>query len=170
MSTVLRDYHVQFSNSGAPEQIHCPFHHPDTNRSARFYPETDSVYCFVCGQTWNVVDFIKDKEELTFVETLRFIKTYYNVNAQTPDYEAQFWAVRKPQQNSPVMMAETVERLFIRYADSLTSGNVYSILTTYNECLAKKDSLTESGIFSNENLTQWYEESVAKLRTENQNG
>lgn len=170
MTTVLRDYHVEFLNSGEPEQLHCPFHHPDTNRSARFYPDDDSVYCFVCDKTWNVINFIKEKEELTFGETLRFLKQHYHVEIATPDYWTQMWAVRKPVPAAPMAMAEAAEAMFIKYADTLTSGNLYSILIVYNECLAEKDDLNASGNFSQGSMTRWYEESTAKLRMERQNG
>ena len=170
LATVLSDYHIQFLNSGEPEQLHCPFHHPDLNRSARFYPEDDHIYCFVCDKTWNVLDFIKDKEELTFGETIRFIKRRYGVVIETPDYMATMWAVRrKPPEELPALAA-AAEAMFIKYADTLTSGNLYSILSMYNECLAEKDDLTDSGDFSQNSVTRWYEESTAKLRTEYKNG
>jgi hypothetical protein len=170
MSAVMRDYHVEFFNTGLPEQLHCPFHYPDTNKSARFYPDNDSIYCFVCDHTWDVIDFVKDKEELTFVEALKFVKAHYQVEIYTPDYAARMWSVRKPVQTEPSEMADAVEAMFIKYAATLTFGNIYSILHTYNECLAAKDALTQSGEFSQKSMTRWYEASTAKLRTESHNG
>ena len=170
MAEVLRDYHVQFLNSGEPEQIHCPFHGADINRSARFYPENDSVYCWVCDHTWDVIDFVKDKEELAFVETVRLMKAKYTVVIETPDYVSRMQAVCRPLQNAPAEMAAAVESSFVRFADALTHGNIYSIIIAYNECLAEKDDLTQSGEFSQKSMTQWYEASTAKLRMEFQNG
>jgi hypothetical protein len=170
MSTVLHDYHVQLLDSGVPEQLHCPFHYPDTNKSARFYPDNDSIYCFVCDHTWDVLDFVQTKEELSFVEAVKLVKARYDVTIYTPDYATRFWAVRKPLAADPEELAMAVERLFIKHADTLTSGNIYSILSAYNECLAAKDNLLESGDFSQENLTHWYEGAMAKLRTEFDNG
>lgn len=170
MSMVLREYGVQFLDSGVPEQLHCPFHYPDTNKSARFYPDNDSIFCFVCDRTWNVFDFIQEKEELSVVETIRFIKAHYEVEEQAPDYLSAFFAMRKTAAEGPEEMAQVVETLFVKQAESLTSGNIYSILTVYNECLAAKDDLVQSGNFTHENLTRWYEASRAKLRTEIDNG
>ena len=170
MSMVLRDYGVQIVDSGAPEQLHCPFHYPDTNKSARFYPDNDSIYCFVCDRTWNVFDFIQEKEELSVVEAIKFIKTHYEVEEQTPDYLTTFYNMRKTPAEGPEAISEVVEELFIKHAESLTSGNIYSILTVYNECLAAKDDLVQSGNSTHENLTRWYEASRAKLRTEIDNG
>ena len=76
MAIVLREYGVQFLDSGVPEQLHCPFHYPDTNKSARFYPDNDSIFCFVCDRTWNVFDFIQEKEELMVLQAQEPSKEY----------------------------------------------------------------------------------------------
>jgi hypothetical protein len=170
LSAVLYDYGVQFLDSGEPEQIHCPFHHPDTNRSARFYPENQSIYCFVCDRTWDVIAFVQGKEQLTFAEACRYIKSKYHVEIHVPDYVARLFAVRKPAPEQIEDFSETVERVFIKFTETLTRGNIYSILDTYNKCLAAKDDLVQSGNFSQKELKEWYESSVARLQSECTNG
>jgi hypothetical protein len=167
---VLAAYHVEFIGGGEPEQIHCPFHGADINKSARIYPETDSIYCFTCGKNWNVISFVQEQEELTFVETCRFIRAKWDIEISMPDYEAALYSTRrKPVQNREEFAA-TVERLFVSFADSLTSGELYPILDLYNTCLAEKDDLVVKDYFTTKELEQWYENSKIKLQEEIFNG
>ena len=52
--------HIQYSTKEKPCQIRCPFHGKDTGPSARVFPETDSIYCWSCDQSWDVLDFWAD--------------------------------------------------------------------------------------------------------------
>lgn len=38
-------------------QISCPFHGADRHASARVYPDSNSMYCFFCNETWDAVKF-----------------------------------------------------------------------------------------------------------------
>jgi DNA primase len=163
---VLIAYHIQFTGGGEPEQIHCPFHGADINKSARVYPETDTVYCFTCDKKWNVISFVQEQEELTFVEALRFIRTHWNITISMPDYEASFYSMRRKPLSDKNEFATTVEKLFIAFADSLTAGELYPILEPYNACLAAKDDLVVKDSFTTSELEQWYEESKMKLQEE----
>jgi DNA primase len=168
--TVLADYHVEFYGGGVPEQIHCPFHYPDTNRSCRVYPENDSLYCFVCDKTWDVIEFVKDKEELTFGKAVFFLKSRYGVEVYTPDYVTQLDRNRRQAQTDVLEMADSVERMFRETAYRLTDGNLYPILEQYNKCWAVKDDLQLTGAYSVEDMVDWYETSVRLLRLELGNG
>lgn len=167
---VLSAYHVEFIGGGSPEQIHCPFHGADINKSARVYPETDSVYCFTCSKNWDVIRFVQDQEELTFVETCRFIRAKWDIAISMPDYEASLYSMRKKPLQNKDEFSNTVERLFISFADSLTSGELYPILPLYNVCLAAKDDLVVKDSFTTKDLEQWYEEAKMKLQEEIFNG
>jgi DNA primase len=170
MSTVLRAYRVDFTDSGEPEQLHCPFHGADLNRSARLYPENDEVYCFVCDKTWDVIEFVKDMEELPFPAAVDLLARTYGVHVTVPDYVQKLRMVKTHAQDSATEMAETVERLFREAAETLTSGNISSILSVYNECLAAKDDFTATEMYTSDDMKEWYESSIARLRTEFYNG
>ena len=163
---VLSAYKVEYMGGGEPEQIHCPFHGADINKSARVYPETDTVYCFTCDKKWNVINFVQEQEELTFVETLRFIRKHWDIAISMPDYEASFYAMRRKPAQDVEEFSATVEKLFISFADNLTSGELYPILESYNTCLAAKDDLVVKELFTTAELEQWYEESKMSLQEE----
>ena len=157
---VLADYHVEFYGGGTPEQIHCPFHYPDTNRSCRVYPDTDSLYCFVCDKTWDVVEFVKDKEELSFGAAVAFVKSRYGVEIFTPDYETNLYRNRQQAPEDVKAFGTTVEQMFISDANRLTDGNLLSILSEYNKCLAQKDDMP---VWTVEQLKDWREASLRIL-------
>lgn len=50
----------------------CPFHNEKTP-SFTVYPETQSYYCFGCGSGGDVVTFIKNIENLSYGEAVRFL-------------------------------------------------------------------------------------------------
>lgn len=167
---VLRNYGLPFIGGGQPEQIHCPFHHPDTNRSARIYPENNSVYCFVCDKTWDVIEFVKDKDEVSFGRACAIVKQRFDVHVQMPDYEARLLAARHKEPEDADEFADTVERLFVKYANDLTNGELYVILTAYNTCLVEKEDMVQVGKPSVEALKAWYNQSKTMLRMEFGNG
>jgi len=59
------------------QQIHCPFHGKDVKKSARYYVDTDSIYCWVCKKTWDIYNYLMDKEGMTFKDVIsNLIKVY----------------------------------------------------------------------------------------------
>jgi DNA primase len=170
ISTVLRDYHVDIVGSEGAEQIHCPFHYPDTNKSCRVYHDTDSLYCFVCDKSWDVIEFVKDKEELTFGQAVAFVKRHYGVEVIVPDYEARLKAMRRQPREDKGEAGVIFERMFIDAANTLTSGQLVCILSVYNKCLADKDDLQLTESYTVADLKDWYERSVRVLRLELENG
>jgi DNA primase len=48
---------------------HCPFH-DDHEQSFSVYPETNTYACSVCGVRGDVVQFLMDKESMTFGQAL----------------------------------------------------------------------------------------------------
>jgi DNA primase len=66
---VVTGHGVQLHQSGSHLTGRCPFH-PDENPSLVVYPETRSFYCFGCGATGDVIDFIRKADGLSFKEAL----------------------------------------------------------------------------------------------------
>lgn len=68
------------------EQYSCSFHGVDRKKSARYYKETDTAYCWACHKRWDLFDFIREKENFTFKETIEYLIKRYRVNiSHLPD-------------------------------------------------------------------------------------
>ena len=50
----------------------CPFHNEKTP-SFTVYPETASYYCFGCGAGGDVVNFVRNIENLDYIEAVKFL-------------------------------------------------------------------------------------------------
>lgn len=68
------------------EQFSCHFHGVDHKKSARYYKSTDSAYCWVCKESWDLFSFVAKEEGLTFKETLNALIKRYRVDiSKLPD-------------------------------------------------------------------------------------
>lgn len=63
-----------------PQQISCPFHGVDTSRSARFYPDTNSMYCFACKKSWDPISFWMKHQGIGFMEAARQLSSQFGVD------------------------------------------------------------------------------------------
>lgn len=68
------------SFKGAEEQISCPFHGPDNKPSARYYFESDTVYCFTCRKSWDILRYVKDKHDLDFKSALKYVLERFSID------------------------------------------------------------------------------------------
>ncbi len=50
----------------------CPFHNEKTP-SFTVYPDTQSYYCFGCGAGGDVISFVRQRENLDYIEAVRFL-------------------------------------------------------------------------------------------------
>ncbi|MDP2674618.1 MAG: CHC2 zinc finger domain-containing protein [Dehalococcoidia bacterium] len=66
---VVAGHGVALRRSGTHLMGLCPFHQ-DEHPSLVVYPETRSFYCFGCGASGDVIDFVRRAEGLSFVEAL----------------------------------------------------------------------------------------------------
>lgn len=98
---LLAYYNISVNHN---HHIHCPFH-DDKTPSCRIYEETNTFYCFACGKSGDVIDFIMYKETLTkhrailrakeiaeiiSSETQNFISHEIFPKEPQPDYNALF--------------------------------------------------------------------------------
>jgi hypothetical protein len=51
---------VSITPSSHPQQLRCPIHKGggETNRSARVYPDSNSIYCFTCGRSYSEIGLL----------------------------------------------------------------------------------------------------------------
>lgn len=64
----------------------CPFHNEKTP-SFTVYPETQSYYCFGCGSGGDVITFIKNIENLDYIESVKFLADKYNLDMPEDGYD-----------------------------------------------------------------------------------
>ena len=78
---VLTYYNIPVNRN---HHIHCPFHE-DKTPSCRVYETTNSFYCFGCGKTGDVIDFIMYKEGITKHEAILKAKELAGMVKETPE-------------------------------------------------------------------------------------
>ena len=64
--------YVNLKRAGRISKGLCPFHGEKT-ASFTVYPDTQSYYCFGCGNGGDVITFIKNIENLDYIDTVRFL-------------------------------------------------------------------------------------------------
>lgn len=74
--------YVNLKRAGRISKGLCPFHGEKT-ASFTVYPDTQSYYCFGCGSGGDVITFIKNIENLDYIDAVRFLAD--RVGLQVPD-------------------------------------------------------------------------------------
>ena len=78
MRDIIDQYHVPTQSPGPVTQVNCPFHGNDSHASARIY-ETNSMYCWVCNKSWDVIGFVRDIEKVTFAEACSILENRFSI-------------------------------------------------------------------------------------------
>ena len=71
IETTISSY-VNLKRAGRISKGLCPFHGEKT-ASITVYPDTQSYYCFGCGNGGDVITFIKNIENLDYIDAVRFL-------------------------------------------------------------------------------------------------
>lgn len=72
----------------------CPFHNEKTP-SFTVYPETQSYYCFGCGSGGDAVTFIKNIENLDYVEAVRYLADKVGLAVPQDNYNSDLYEKRR---------------------------------------------------------------------------
>ena len=78
---VISDYIPDLKKSGVNYKCICPFH-KDTNPSLVVSPSKNIWHCFVCGKGGNAVEFVMEKEGISFPEAIKVLAKKYNVEVK----------------------------------------------------------------------------------------
>jgi hypothetical protein len=62
------------------EQIHCPFHGVDNKKSARYYKETDTMYCWVCKKKLDIFSYVSQKRGVGLREAFNYLIATYKID------------------------------------------------------------------------------------------
>lgn len=74
---------------GSTKQIKCFFHGPDHTESARYYADTDSYYCFTCSIGGGPLWFIRELEECSTEEALKWVEDNFGITYKDTKKELQ---------------------------------------------------------------------------------
>ncbi len=77
--------YVSLKRAGSSLVGLCPFHKEKTP-SFHVSPDRQVYHCFGCGAGGGVVDFVKNIENLDFVESIKFLAERANIKIQTQDF------------------------------------------------------------------------------------
>lgn len=73
---IVRYYGIQIDNWG---KCLCPFHN-DTNPSMVINgKKNDKAHCFTCNKSWDIIDFVMEKEMITLPQALEFIDNVFGL-------------------------------------------------------------------------------------------
>jgi len=62
------------------EQFSCKFHGVDRKKSARYYRQTDTSYCWVCKEKLDFISYIRKQEGLSFSGAINHIVKEYRID------------------------------------------------------------------------------------------
>jgi len=79
-----------------PRKIHCPVH-DDQTKSAQVYPESNSIYCFTEGRSYDPVGLVAEEQDLTVWAACEYIESNVGVRwERVARDQDDFWlAIRK---------------------------------------------------------------------------
>lgn len=78
MRNLIDYFNIPCQSMGDITQCHCPFHGDDQHASARVY-ETNTMYCWVCSQMWDVISFIRDYKGVEFSTACSILEEMYGI-------------------------------------------------------------------------------------------
>jgi len=77
---------VGLTNAQSEEQFSCPFHGVDAKKSCRYYQETDTAYCWVCKEKWDIFSYVSKKHQINFTQAINVLIKAYRVDvSKLPD-------------------------------------------------------------------------------------
>ena len=143
LAEVMLEYDVSFvfhPGNADEVQYRCPFHGKDNKPSARYYRHTQTCYCWYCKKSWNVIEFIKEKEVLNYYQALKYIPTKYKLDLSSIPDEPEFVEEKKEKEKVPVLSETDIRMTCVHKALLRMRGKLvfdkYIILCVYFLSLA----------------------------------
>lgn len=115
MAQVMLDYNVDFMYNPTlvdEAQLRCPFHGKDNKPSARYYRATQSMFCWVCYRSWDVIQFIMEIEQLYYKRALLFLIDKYKLNTSSISDDPVLPSLKLA--NSKAVSEESIETKLVR--------------------------------------------------------
>ena len=123
---VIKDF-VSLKKRGTNYLGLCPFHNEKTP-SFSVSPSKGIYKCFGCGKGGNVVNFIMEHEQLSYIEALKYLAKKYNIEIEEREVTAEDIRLRNERESLMVVTA-WAQRYFTnnlhRHAEGKTVGLTY---------------------------------------------
>lgn len=78
--------YVNLKNAGSTLKGLCPFHNEKTP-SLTVYPASNSYYCFGCGSGGDVITFVRNAENLDYIEAVKYLSDRAGLNMPDDSYD-----------------------------------------------------------------------------------
>ena len=78
--------YVNLKNAGSTLKGLCPFHNEKTP-SFTVYPASNSYYCFGCGSGGDVITFVRNAENLDYIEAVKYLSDRAGLNMPDDSYD-----------------------------------------------------------------------------------
>ena len=75
---VVSDY-VTLKRAGTEYTGCCPFHEDRHAGSFMVNPNKNFAHCFPCDKTWDPIEFIRDKEGVSYIDAIRILAKKFGV-------------------------------------------------------------------------------------------
>lgn len=134
LSQVLLDYGVDFVYNPKlvdEAQFKCPFHGKDNKPSARYYRETQSMFCWVCHKSWNVIGFIMDIEQLYYKGALLYIVNRYQLDISLIPDELELISEKKSTASVVLVRVINAEKKIKRFRGKISFKRYNALITAY---------------------------------------
>lgn len=96
MERLLEHYGITPSRGG---KYVCCFHN-DTNPSASIHKKTDAFHCFTCGKHLDVINFVQEKENVSFESAIKMLDTWFGLGLdENLDYAKKKKFIKMLQEN-----------------------------------------------------------------------
>ena len=112
ITDVISEY-VTLKKNGKDYLGNCPFHNEKTP-SFRVSPQKGMFKCFGCGKGGNVVHFLMEHEQMTFIEAIRFLGKKFNIHIEEKEELSPEEIVQKKERESMLIVTEFASKFFRR--------------------------------------------------------
>ena len=83
MTRVLAEYGYRVNPDGSDheQQFSCDLHGDgrDNKKSARYYPASNSMYCWACGRARDSITLVREKNGIGFHEAVTWLEKHYGL-------------------------------------------------------------------------------------------
>jgi DNA primase len=93
ITDLLIGYGYPIHGGGREEQFPCDLHGDgyDAKPSGRFYPESNTIYCFTCDKTRDTIELVREKEGLDFWNAIKYLEQRYKLDPLPFEGDEERW-------------------------------------------------------------------------------